>query len=159
MNNSDSADIAALREALHSKDRQQRAEAAVTLGSTGDQAALADLQALLEDDDNLVATSATYGYWLLDGGPVSIGRAVHSLTSTDEDEVQTAVQALGAMGDAVVPQLTAELASEPPEAAEILRILGDIGGDEALQAVSAASQSGRADIVQSAREVLDEWEE
>ena len=159
MNDSDSTDITALREALHSKDRHQRAEAAVTLGSTGDQAVLADLQALLDDDDNLVATSATYGYWLLDGGPVNIDRAVHSLASTDEDEVQTAVQALGAMGDAVLPQLTAQLASDPPEAAEILQILGDIGGDEALQAVNAARHSDRPDIADSARDVLDEWED
>jgi hypothetical protein len=46
-----------------------------------------------------------------------------------------------------------------PHSVSILRVLGDIGGPQSLQAVQQAAQSADADVAAAAQEVLDDWEE
>ena len=151
----DSASLAA----LSSTDRYQRVEAILTLGSSGDPAALPYLQPLLEDPDGLVSTSALYASWLLSGELPSLEPALAALASDDEEQQQTAVQVLGQIGDALLPELKARLSAQSPYSTQILRLLGDIGGQQARQLVNDARQSDNPGITESAQLVIDEWED
>jgi len=156
MSSETSAEASAL---LAGNDRYQRSEAMLNMAASGDPEALTALRALLDDADNLVATTAIHACWLLGDSSVPIGRAVSSLTSSDEEEVQMAVQVLSGMGAAAIPQLTHLLADGSTPAPPILHILADIGGDAARAVIEQALQSADAETAASAREVLDDWDD
>ena len=156
---SDEDDGTRLRPSLRDGDRHERAEAAVALGNAGDSDALDELKALTGDADDLVAVSALFACWQLGSRPVVLHRAAAALASADEDTVQAAVQALCAMGEEIVPGLVSLLQAGSPHASEILRILGDIGGDDARETVQRAAASTDPSLAEIARNVLDEWED
>ena len=146
-------------DALAGKDRYQRIEAVLALGSSGEAAALPHLQPLLTDPDGLVSTSALFASWQLSGELPPLEPALAALASSDEEQVQTAVQVLTRIGDALLPELQSRLAAQSPYSTEILQLLGDIGGQQALQLLHQAAQSDHADIAAVARGVIDDWEE
>ncbi len=148
-----------LRPSLRHGDRHERAEAAVNLGYAGDPDALDELKAMAGDPDDLVAVSALFGCWQLGARDVALDRAAAALASADEDTVQAAVQALCEMGEEVVPSLVSLLEAGSPYTPEILRILGDIGGDRAREIVQRAADSTDPSLAEIAAGVLDEWED
>ena len=146
-------------EVLNSKDRYQRVEAILSLSASGDQAALPQLQPLLNDPDGLVAATAFYACWMLNGKLPALEPALVALASDDEEQVQTAVQILAQIGTALLPELESHLSRQSRYTPQILQLLGDIGGPHALSLVRTASQSGDADTAESAQRVIDEWED
>jgi HEAT repeat protein len=148
-----------LQRALRSGNRHERAEAAIELGRLADSQAAAELERLLDDPDDLVAVSAMFGCWLLDGGAVETTRAVAALASDDEETVQAAVQALCEIGETIVPGLIRQLEAESDHSPEIVRVLGDIGGARALEAVRRAGGSADSRVAAEALCVLEDWDE
>jgi len=148
---------ASLRRALRNGSRHEQAEAAVELGRHSDSASADDLRRLADSPDDLVAVAAMFGCWLL-GRDVPLQRAAAALGSADEETMQAAVHALCEMGDAAVPGLAALLEADSPNSAEIVRVLGDIGGAKAQEAVLRASRSSRPELAATARDVLEDWE-
>ena len=146
-------------DALNSSDRYQRVEAAITLAAAGETDALPALQALLADPDGLVATTALYATWMLSGELPALDPALTALASDDEEQVQTASGVLTQMGDALLPELQSRLAAQSPYSAPILRLLGDIGGQQALEMVRDACNSKQAEVAATAQQVIDEWDE
>jgi HEAT repeat protein len=155
--NSPDPDIVRLRRALHSANRHERAQAAVELGNQGDRVSLDELRGMANDPDGIIAVSAIFGCWQLGDTTLPVDRAAASLASADEEEVQLAVQALCAMGAAVVPGLMKLLDAGSPHALFIVRILGDIGGPESRKAVERITRSGDPSLADAARAVLADW--
>lgn len=151
------AEIARLRQALHSSNRHECAEAAVMLGRMGVQDVAPELAALHKNPDDLIAIAAMYGSWELGVRDVPIERAVAALAAPDEEIVQESVHALCEMGEAIVPTLIALLEARSPHSANLLRILGDIGGEASLAAVQATAASSDSKLRKIAWEVLADW--
>lgn len=145
--------------ALNSDDRYQRTEAAINLAAAGERDALPALQALLNDPDGLVATTALYAVWMLSGELPALDPALAALASDDEEQVQTAAGVLTQMGDALLPELQARLAAQSPYSVAILHLLADIGGQQALTMVRDARNSDQPLVAASAQSVIDEWDE
>lgn len=156
MNDSGGRGVRRLLESLEEGDRHDRAEAAAELGQRGVQEARPALEALLDDPDDLVAVAAIYATWSLGGEEVPVARAAASLASADEEVMQAAVHALCEMGDAAVPGLLALLESSSPYSKQILRVLGDIGGDEARRELERFSRSADPDLAEAATEALED---
>lgn len=148
-----------IRRALQSGNRHERAVAAIELGRLSDKESAPELKRQLDDSDDLIAVSSMYGCWLLGDESVKTERAVSALASQDEETVQPAVQALCEMGKAIVPDLVGQLEAGSPHSAEIVRILGDIGGDEGLKAVKKAARTADRKLAETARGVLEDWDE
>ena len=148
-----------MRRALQKGNRYERAEAAIELGRLSDKESAPELKRQLDDPDDLIAISSMYGCWLLGDESVTTERAVSALASQDEETVQAAVQALCEMGEAIVPDLVGQLEAGSPHAAEIVRLLGDIGGDEGLEAVKKVARTAARKLAETARSVLDDWDE
>jgi HEAT repeat protein len=153
------AEMARLRRALASDNRQERAQAVVEAGDSNAQEMRTELQELLGDPDDLVAISAMFACWRLGHEHVPIQRAVAALASPDEETVMAAVHALGEMGAAAVPKLVELLDTDSQHACHVVRILGDIGGQRSLEAVQKAAASANAELADAARAVLDDWED
>jgi len=154
---SDDPEIARLQLALRSKNRHEQAQAAVELGSRGDRESLNNLKAMVNDPDDLVAVSAMFACWQLGEDALVMERLAASLASADEECVQLTVQALSTMGAAVVPKLVTLLDANSPHGPQILRILGDIGGAKAREAVERFAAAGNKSVAEVARAVLDDW--
>jgi HEAT repeat protein len=145
--------------ALHSEDRYQQFEAALALAASGDRDALPALHALLDHPDGLVASSALYASWMLSGELPAIDPVLAALASGDEEQVQTSVQVLAQIGDALLPDLRQRLNQQSPYSPQILRLLGDIGGPQALQLLHSAAQADNTEIANCARQVLEDWDD
>jgi HEAT repeat protein len=152
-------EIGQLRQALHSKDRHERAEAAIELGSRGDEDSLGLLCDMRNEPDDLVAVSAVYACWQLGDQSPSLRRVVANLAAEDEENVQLAVQVLCEMGESAVPKLVELLKADSPHASHVLRILGDIGGPASLAAVRRVARSENSELVEIAQDLLDDWED
>jgi HEAT repeat protein len=154
--------IPGLRRALASKDRHERAQAAVEAGYSDAVELRDELRAQTQDADDLVAVAGIFACWQL-GKQIDtearLDRVVSALSSGEAETVMLAASALGEFGEDTLGPLTKLLEAGSPHAVPILRVLGDIGGPQSLQAVQQAAQSADADVAAAAREVLDEWEE
>jgi len=155
--NSPNPDVARLRQALHSANRHERAQAAVELGKQGDRDSLDELRVMANDPDDVVAVSAIFGCWQLGETTLPVDRVAASLASADEENVQLAVQALCTMGAAVVPKLVTLLDAGSPYALSIVQVLADIGGPESRKAVERITRSGDPSLADAARTVLADW--
>lgn len=152
-------DTANLMHALRSNDRNERAVAALALSDHGAVDARGEIESLLDDEDDLVATAATLACFRLGANDIPFDRALAALTSDDEDAVQTAVVALSEVGSAAVPAIAARLDTPDEHASRFLRILGDIGTDPARAIVERAAESEDQALAGAAREELDDWDD
>ena len=147
-----------LRRALTSANRHEQARAAIQLGYGGDRESINQLRDLATNADDLVAIAAMFGCWQLGIDAVSIKRMVAALSSSDEELVQESVFALCEMGEAIVPKLTALLEEYSPYADNILRVLADIGGDRAFNAIKHF-QTDDTNLLRIIDDLLDDWDE
>ena len=108
-------------QALRSQNRRERAEAAIIIGRAGDHGALAALETMAEEADDLVAIAALYALSCLLGAPCNVARMTAALATDDEETMQLAVHTLCELGDDAVPELERILTATSPVKMEIVR--------------------------------------
>lgn len=144
--------------ALASTNRHERAFAAIKLGEKGVESALPKLRALVDEDDDIVAMAGMYACRQLGEDRTSIKRFISALRSGEEEIVQQAVHTICRLGTFMVPKLKS-LLHEPPETAMLaLELLGEIGGDEARQAVFELRTDDER-VRGLAEELLEDWDD
>jgi HEAT repeat protein len=144
--------------ALGSADNQERAEAAIKLGQQKVSRALPDLRALSSDEDAVVSLAAMFACWQLGEDRIAIDRIFSALNSEDEALMQQAVHTVSAIGRPLVPKLKPFLDHAPEIAISALRLLEEIGGSEALDAIKA-TRSTDPEVSALVDEILEDWED
>ncbi len=147
-----------LMQSLASNNRYQRATAAIELGKRRIRQALPELRRLTTDSDDIVAIAAMYACWELGEDLISIERIVAALESDSEEDVQQAVETVGAIGEPFVAKLAPLLMQSPDRARLALKLLDEIGGPEARRLVQFM-RSDDPDVAALVREILDDWED
>jgi HEAT repeat protein len=109
-------------------DADIRWKAAVTLGEIGDPRAIPPLIAMLSDKDRFVRSRAVYALILI--GPPAVGSLSEALNHGNADVRQSAVTALGKIGD--LPAISA-----------LVHALGDPSAEVRQEAVSALAGQGK----------------
>ena len=152
------ASVVELIRSLGSADRQERAEAAIKLGQQKVAHALPDLRSLSIDDDAVVALAAMFACWQFGEDRIEIDRILSALNSENEALIQQAVHTVSAIGSPLIPKLKPFLGQAPEVAMPALRLLEEIGGTEALDAVKA-TRSADAEVSALVDEILEDWED
>lgn len=112
----------------------------------------------LEDPSPLVRTAAAQARWQTSGDSTELPRLVEilvdPLTRGDEELALVAGTALVQMGEAAVEPLAKIFRSLEKEEPHIVRVLGEIGGNRAVELLEEASRSEVPEVALEAAEAL-----
>lgn len=153
-----STSVPGLIRSLVSADRHERAQASILLGKQGVTSALGELRVLVDDDDPIVALAGMFACWKLGEDRLSMDRLLSAFKSGDEELVQQAVCTVYAIGVPLIPRLTPLLNQSPEDAMLALKLLDEIGGPEALQAIQAV-RSADKEVSALVEEILGDWDD
>jgi hypothetical protein len=112
----------------------------------------------VDDDDPLVALAGMFACWKLGEERLSMDRLLSAFKSDDEELVQQAVHTVCAIGGPLIPRLTPLLSRSPEDAMLALKLLEEIGGPEALQAIQAVQPADK-EMSALVEEILEDWDD
>ena len=161
---SDSADkeIANQLAALESQPPRERAAALMQLGWTHQGQPTPLIETFLEDPDAVVRIAAAQACWQTAADPAALERLVGIIAdelSNDDELALMAGTALVNIGEAAVPMLIRRFSQDENKNPLVVRVIGEIAGDEALQFLQKASLLADMSIVEEAKEALEAIEE
>jgi len=152
------APVRALIRSLGSKDRHERAQAAIQLGEQRATSALGSLRDLVDDDAPIVAVAAMFACWKLGEDRISTERLLSAFKSDDEALVQQAVQTVSAIVPPLIPRLTPLFSQSSADAMLALKLLEEVGGSEALQVIQAVRPKDEG-VRKLVEEILEDWDD
>lgn len=150
--------VAELLRSLDSTDANERASAAVALGTHADTDALPALRARCADENAMVALAAMYACWRMGEQRIDTEGLLAVLASTDESTRQFGAELVTAIGNPVVEHLVPGFSRSMPEAEGALRALDDIHTRRARLAIEDGELPAPA-LSQLRASILDDWEE
>ena len=144
--------------ALPARPAAERAGYLMALGWSRPGRPTPGLEPFLDDPEPLVRVAAAQARWQTagDAGDLDrlVGILVEALVGSDEELALVAGTALVNMEEAAVAPLVRRFAERGEKDALIVRVLGEIAGDEAEGCLRQAAGSSRADVAAEAREAL-----
>lgn len=114
----------------------------------------------LDDPDPMVQIAAATARWRTRGDVAELPRLVGILRqglAGDGDLPLMAGTALEQMGTLAVPFLLRDVDPTSPDAPLVVRVLGDIGGPEAIAGLRLLADSPQQEVASEARQALDDW--
>ncbi|MCH9651559.1 MAG: hypothetical protein K0U98_25255 [Deltaproteobacteria bacterium] len=149
--------------ALDSMTESQRAAVLIEVGWERLGQPTPGLLPFLEDPALLVRISAAQARWQTAGNPEELDRLVgilvEGLCSEDEDLALAAGTALVQMEEPAVAPLIHSFQTSGENETRIVRVLGEIGGPEAVKFLEEAARSDHSEVAEEAREALLELAE
>ncbi len=122
-------------------------------------APLPEVVAHLDDPDPMVRVAAAQTRWQTSRDTAELPKLVRILIQGlvgDGDLPLMAGTLLVQMGAAVVPELTRQLDRQDAAAPLVVRVLGEIGGSQAIASLRPLVDHPRSEVAQEARQALDE---
>ncbi len=114
----------------------------------------------LEDSALLVRMAAAQARWQTEGDAAELDRLVAillaGLTCGDEELSLTAGTALANMGEAAATPLSRAFEKSGRSEPLIVRVLGEIGGEEAIEFLRGVKNSADPEVAEEAAEALEE---
>ena len=150
--------LAKLRKMLRSKNRHERAEAAIALGQSGVSELLPEVEELIKEKNGVVSVAGMYASWLLAGRGIDVKRLIDIVLDGEEEEVQMVVQIVSSIGEPLVDEMSHCLGGSEAEATIALKLLDEIGGTKARKVVEGF-QAVSPEATRLKEKLLAEWDE
>jgi hypothetical protein len=150
--------LAELRKMLRSKNRHERAEAAIALGQSGVIELLPEVEELIKEEEGVVAVAGMYASWQLAGRGIDVKRLIDIVLGGEEEEVQMVVQVVSSIGEPLVEEMSHCLGGAEAEAMIALELLDEIGGTKARRVVEEFPAVS-PEAMRLKEKLLAEWHE
>ena len=155
----DDQDVARELAALHRRPAMERAAYLMELGWSREGQPTPELEPWLDDEDPLVRVAAAHACWqtgtLGDQASRLVNALAGGLLSGEEDLSLTAGTALSNMGRIAVQPLMRIFVERGEEDPLIVRVLGEIGGEEVIAWLQRAAGAESCEVAAEARAALE----